>query len=83
MCARPGTFVSHVIFIVGARTVESDRPETGFWPLTSYFLLNVLKVDLNYPCFISEAMETWKGYSTAQDTHSESERETGSQLIFA
>lgn len=77
------TFVSHLTLAVRARTVESDRPEIGFWPRTSYFLGSVLKVDLNYPCFLSEAMEAWKGYSMAQDTHSERERETGCQRMLA
>lgn len=67
------TFVSHLTLAVRARTVESDRREIGFWPRTSYFLESVLKVDLNHPYFISEAMEAWKGYSVAQDTLSERE----------
>lgn len=65
LCARPWVFVSHLILLVRARTLDQTELRLNFGHPLASFMNSILRVWISYPCFIDEEMEAQRSYSTA------------------
>lgn len=68
-------------FIVRARTLDSERADVEFWPLT-VLIDSILKVDINYAYFIDQDMEV-PGSSSPASGQTLRERNGGNMMADA